>query len=194
MKSLGRAVLVATALLLLPAFAFAQSDDQQFLSKAAQDGMAKIQWAYLALQNAQNPQVRLFAQQMLNDYGQAQNDLIYIANQQGVVLPRDLDPKDRQTFEALSQLHGAAFDKAYMKAMLNDPQMQPSGLKEEAAKANNPAIANWATKTLPTLQSDLKEAQKIAPAVGIHSPPTDKKQPAAGNAQPAGKPASPDAY
>ncbi len=187
MKFLGRSLLAATAALLLTALAFAQGDaDRQFMSEAAQDGMAKIQWAYLALQNAQNEQVKLFAQQILNDYGQAQNDLIYIANQRGVVLPRELDPKDRDTFEALSQLQGAAFDKAYMKAMLKDRQTDVSRFKEEGAKANNPALVDWASRTLPTLQSDLKAAQKVAPVVGVQSTQPSEKQ-ATGNA---GKPSS----
>jgi len=170
MKFVRRGVLVTTAALLLTAFAFAQSDaDETFLSAAAQDGMAKLQWAYLALQNAQNEQVKAFAQKILSDYGQAQNDLIYVANQHGLLLPKDLDAKDQETFEALSQLHGAAFDKAYMKAMLNDDQTK---LKQDAAKVNNSAVADWATQTLPTLQSDLKDAKKVAPAVGV--PATDK--------------------
>jgi len=165
MKLLERVLSVTTAALLLMSLAFAQSSgDETFLSAAAQDGMAKLQWAYLALQNAQNPQVKAFALQIVSDYGTAQNDLIYLANQHGVLLPGNLDAKDRQTYEALSQLHGAAFDKAYMKAMVNDSQ---KNFKQEAAKVNTAAIAEWANKTLPTLQNDLKDAQKIAPTVGV---------------------------
>lgn len=165
MKFWGRGLVATITALLLTALAFAQSDaDKRFMSQAAQDGMAKLQWAYLALQNAQSEQVKAFAQQILNDYGQAQSELIYVANQNGVLLPSDLDAKDQGTFEALSQLHGAAFDKAYMNAMLNDDQ---ASLKKEAAKVNIPAIANWANKTLPTLEVDLKDAHKVAPTVGI---------------------------
>jgi len=187
MKFLRGSLLVATAALLLTALAFAQNDaEQQFMSEAAQDGMAKIHMAYLALQNAQNEQVKLFAQQMLNDYGQAQNDLIFIANQEGVLLPRELDAKNRDTFDALSQLHGAAFDEAYMKAMLNSHQANVPRFKQEAAKVDNPAIVDWASRTLPTLQSDLQEAQKVAPVVSIHATPTSEEQSirSAGQAQP----------
>ena len=121
MKFLGRGLLVATAALLLTALGLAQSSqaqrdqyswggfstaDPQFLREAAQDGAAKMQLAYLALQNAQNEQVKSFAVQMLSDYGKVQNDLVYIANQQFVFLTITLDPKQQEAFEALSQPAG----------------------------------------------------------------------------------------
>ncbi|HUI84686.1 MAG TPA: DUF4142 domain-containing protein [Candidatus Binatia bacterium] len=184
MKFLGRSLVVATAGLLLIPLAFAQrTADQQFMSEAAQDGMLKIQLAYLALQNAQNPQVKSFAQQTLSDYANSQNDLIFVANQEFVLLPGELDARNRDTVEALSQLHGAAFDKAYIKAMLTDHQTR---FKQEAAKVGSRAITDWANKTLPTFQSELKEAQKVAPVVGIQSTPAGKQQPVRSGGQPSG--------
>ena len=147
------------------------------MSEAAQDGMAKIQWAYLALQNSQNEQIKLFAQQVLSDYAQSQSDLIFIANQHQVLLPRNLNSQDRDTVEALSQLKGAAFDKAYMKAMLNGRQADLSRFKQKAAEASTAGVMNWANKTLPALQNTLKEAQKIAPVVGVQPAAKNEEQP-----------------
>ena len=191
MKFLGRVLLVATAALLLTALGFAQNKaelyqngnggvqdaDRKFMSEAAQGGMAKIHMAYLALQNAKSDEVKALAQQVLSDYGQSQSDLIAIANDLGVQLPSEMDAKDRDTFDALSKLQGADFDKAYVKAMLNDRQTGVSRFKQEATKGNNQAMIDWASQTLPTLESDLKEAQKVAPVVGIHSTVTSEKQP-----------------
>lgn len=199
MKFLGRGLLVATTALLLTALGFAQGNaaeyDQygnkisqpadrpqygngvfptanpQFMKDAAQDAMAKIHLAYLALQNAQNEQVRAFAQQILNNYGKTQADLFNMANQQAVVLPNTLDATNLDTFDALSQLKGAEFDKAYVKAMLNEDQAALSRFKQEAKKGDG-----WASQTLPTLESNLKAAQKVAPAVGIHSTATSEEK------------------
>jgi putative membrane protein len=148
----------------------------QFMKEATQDAMAKINLARVALQNAQNEQVKSFAVQMLSDYGKVQNDLIYIANQQFVFLNIELDPKQQDVFETLSNLQGAAFDKAYMKAMLSDPHTDVSRFKQEATKGSSEAMKNWASQMLPTLESALKEAQKVAPAVGVHSTVTSKEQ------------------
>jgi putative membrane protein len=145
--------------------------DPQFMKEATQDAMSKIHLAYLALQNAQNEQVKSFALQILSDYGTAQKDLFNIAYQEIVLLPHTFDAKNLDTFEALSQLHGAAFDKAYMKAMLHDDQTATSRFKQEATKGDA-----WAGHTLPTLESNLKEAQKVALAVGVHSTVTSEEQ------------------
>ena len=141
------------------------------MKDAAQDAMAKIHLAYLALQNAQSDQVRAFAQQILNNYGKTQADLFNMANQQAVVLPNTLDATNLDTFDALSQLKGAEFDKAYVKAMLNEDRTALSRFKQEAKKGDG-----WASQTLPTLESNLKAAQKVAPAVDIHSTGTSEEK------------------
>ncbi len=151
-----------------PAFA---TSDPRFMQEATQDAMTKINFARLALQNAQNEQVKSFAEQILRDYGKAQRDLFNIAYQQIVQLPDTLDPQQLDTFNELSQLHGAAFDQAYMKAMLNDDQTATSRFKQEATNGDH-----WASHTLPTLERNLKEAQKVALAVGVHSTATNDEQ------------------
>ena len=190
MKSLGRYLLVATAALLLTAVGFTQSDnaefhangnggantDQQFMQKIAQENMAKIFLAYLARQNAQNEQVKAYAQQVLEDYGKANAALADIATQQFVALPQSVDPKEQERFEALSQLHGAAFDKAYMEAMLNGQKTDVSRFKQETAKGNNQSMIDWARNVLPTIESSYKEAQKVAPVVGVHATITSEEQ------------------
>jgi putative membrane protein len=199
MNFLGRGLLVITTAVLLTAPGFAQSyeaepnqrgvdvfqtagrdkygsnvfqtADPQFMKEATQDAMAKINLARVALQNTQNEQVKAFAQQILDDYGKTQKDLFNIAYQQVVQLPDSLDPKHLDTFETLSQLHGAAFDQAYMKAMLHDDQTAALRFKREATKGDA-----WAGHTLPTLESNLKEAQKVALAVGVPSAVTSEEQ------------------
>jgi putative membrane protein len=206
MKSLGRSLLATTAALLLTAVGFAQSNaaefdangnggansDKQFMQKIAQENMAKIFLAYLARQNAQNEQVKAYAQQVLEDYGKANAALADIATQQFVELPQSVDPKQQERFEALSQLQGAAFDKAYMEAMLNSQKTDVSRFKQEAAKGNNQSMVDWARQVLPTIESSYKEAQKVGPAVGVHATMTAEEQKLSESNKPAPA-ASPDA-
>lgn len=207
MKSLRRSLLVAMTVLLLTALGFAQSNgaeydqygnnvsktpdhdqyggndfqtaDPQFMKEAAQDSMAKIHLAYLALQNAQNEQVKSYARQILSAYSKAQSGLFNIANQQFVVLPNTLDAKNASTFEALSELHGAAFDKAYMETMLKADQTAASRYKQQATKGDA-----WASHTLPTLESNLKTAQKVALAIGVDSKVASQEQHTTGASKP----------
>lgn len=192
MKSLGRSLLVATAALLLTALGFSQSYpnaeynangnggvqtvDRRFMSEVAQDSMSKIDLAYLALQNSDNQQVQAFARQILLDYGNANRDLASIASQQFVELPAVTDAKQQGTFDALSQLHGKAFDKAYMEAMLKSNKTDVARLKQEASKGNNQSVIDWSRQMMATTENNLKQAQKIAPQVGIHSTLTSGEQ------------------
>jgi putative membrane protein len=182
MQALRRALLLLTAALLMTGIGFAQSGsaefnangnggvqtaDHEFMGRAAQEGIARFQLAYLALQNAKSEEVKAFARQVLADYYKSQPALIDIATQQFVELPTEKDPKQQAVFDSLSQLHGEAFDKAYIEAMLKGQRSGLSQLKQEAKKGNNQSVINWANQTLPVLQDQFKEAEKLAPSVGI---------------------------
>ena len=184
MGTLRRGLLLLTAALLLPGIGFAQSDsaefyangnggvqtaDREFMAKAAQQGIEQIHLAWLALQNAHSEQVKAFARQVLFDYQNSTNALSNIATQQFVALPTEIDPKYQVTVESLSQLHGEAFDKAYMQMMLNQHRAEAAQFKQEAKNGNNQAVINWANKNLPAIESQFKEAEKIAPTVGVQT-------------------------
>jgi len=193
MKSIGRSLLLLTAALLLTALGFAQSDsaaefhangnggvqtaDIQFMREAAQDNSAKLDLAYLALKNSDNEQVKAFARQVLVDYGKANTDLSDIARAQFVAgWTPEVSSKQQDTYDALSQLHGKAFDKAYMETMLKGNKTDVSRLKQEATKGNNQSMIDWSRQMLATTESNFKEAQKVAPLVGVHSTLTSEEQ------------------
>jgi putative membrane protein len=170
-----RTLLVTTAALLLTTAGFAQSSaefnaggnggslsgDQRFISDVAQDGMAKIAIAKLALQNAKSDDVKKYAEQVLADYGNANATLYDIASQQFIALPTGLDGKQLESFDTLSNLQGADFDKAYMQMVLKGQEKDLSRLKQEAAKGNNQTLINWAREMLPTVEDNGKAAKKI---------------------------------
>jgi len=183
MGTMRRGLLLLTAAVLLSAIGFAQSDysaefyangnggvqtaDREFMGKAAQQGAETMHLAWIALQNAHSEQVKAFARQILFDYYNSTTALTNIANQQFVQLPTDIDPKYQATLESLQQLHGEAFDKAYMQAMLNGHRADVEQFKKEAKSGNNQAMINWANQNLPALEKQYKEAEKIAPTVGV---------------------------
>ncbi len=142
--------------------------DQNFMIKAAQGGMAEVELGQLAEQNAQSPEVKAFGQRMVNDHSKANDQLKQLASQQGVALPTGLSAKDQLTKGRLSSLHGEAFDKAYMKDMVTDHKKDIAEFKHESADGRDPALKQWAGQTLPTLESHLSEAEKVAPTVGVN--------------------------
>ena len=81
-------------------------------------------------------------------------------------MPTDLSAKDKATKERLSQLHGDGFDKAYMKAMVNDHKKDVAEFKRESNSGSDPQVKQFATQTLPTLENHLQMAQQVESKVG----------------------------
>ena len=156
-----------------PANGGVPTKDHNFTVKAAQGGMAEVELGQLAQQNGQSQQVKDFGQRMVNDHSKANDELKQLASQEGVSLPTSLDAKDQATKQRLSKLHGAAFDKAYMQDMVTDHKKDIAEFKQEASSGNDQAVKSWASKTLPTLESHLGEAEKVAPSVGAQSAMSD---------------------
>jgi putative membrane protein len=134
---------------------------QEFIKHAAVGGMAEVKLGELAEQNAQSDAVKSFGKRMRDDHSQANSELAQLAAQKNVTLPKDVDAKHKATYDRLSKLKGADFDRAYMDAMLQDHRHDVAEF-QSAAKSSDPDVQAFASKTLPTLQSHLEEAQQIA--------------------------------
>lgn len=133
--------------------------DQSFVTKAAIGGMAEVKLGQLATQKASNADVKKFGQQMVDDHGKANDELKQLASQKGITLPTDVDAKQQATYDRLSKLSGAEFDKAYMHDMVTDHHEDVSEFQKESRSGSDPDVKAWATKTLPTLQHHLQMAE-----------------------------------
>ncbi len=142
------------------------SSDQKFVTKAVQGGMAEVELGRLAADKGTNPDVKQFGQRMVDDHGKANDELKSIASRKNITLPTDLDAKDKALRDRLSKLSGAAFDRAYMQAMLKDHRVDVSEFRTESQAGRDPDVKAWASKTLPTLEEHLKLAQEDNRAVG----------------------------
>jgi len=134
-----------------------QTSDKKFAMDAAMGGMAEVQLGKLAAEKATNPDVKQFAQRMVDDHGKANDEFKTVASKESIDLPSQLDAKHQATIDRLSKLSGADFDKAYVKEMVRDHDMDVKEFQREAQNGQNTSIRDFASKTLPTLQ----EHQKI---------------------------------
>jgi putative membrane protein len=142
--------------------------DTQFAKKAAEGGMAEVKMGQLAQQQGTADSVKKFGARMVEDHSKAGDELKGVAAQEKITLPADMNSKDKATYDMLSKLSGAAFDRAYARFMVHDHEEDVADFTKEANSGHNPAIKDFATQTLPTLQDHLKEAkemrQNVAPA------------------------------
>ena len=150
--------------------------DNNFVMKAAQGGMAEVKLGQLAVDKASSEDVKKFGQTMVDDHSKANDELKQIAAAKGINLPDSLDGKHQATYDRLSKLSGAAFDRAYMKDMVADHKEDVSEFRKESTKGTDPEVKAFATKTLPTLEHHLEMAQSTEAAVRNGSPKTMEKK------------------
>lgn len=135
------------------------SGDRTFMEKAASGGMAEVQLGQLATEKGTSPTVKEFGQRMVTDHGKANDELKDLATKKNFTMPTELDSKDKATYDRLSKLSGADFDKAYMDAMVKDHDQDVREFKKEAKLSTaDPDLKAWAAKTV----SVLEEHQKMA--------------------------------
>jgi len=143
--------------------------DTKFVHEAAAGGMAEVSLGKLAADKATNPDVKQFAQRMVDDHSKANDELKTLASQKGITLPADTDATHKATEARLSKLSGAAFDKAYMADMVKDHDKDVAAFKHASTAAADADLKAWAGKTLPTLQEHQTQAKSINTKVGSAS-------------------------
>lgn len=140
--------------------------DTTFAMKAAQGGMAEVKLGQLAVDKASNPDVKAFGQRMVDDHTKLNDQMKQIASEENMTLPTDIDAKDQATYDRLSKMSGAAFDKAYMKDMVKDHEMDIKEFQKEANSGKDPKVKNLASTALPILQSHLQQAKETSGKLG----------------------------
>jgi putative membrane protein len=133
---------------------------EDFLKAASQGGTAEVELGKIAASKAQNPEVKKYGQMMVDDHSKANTELKALAVTKKITLPADLG-SHRSTIEDLKQLTGAAFDKAYVEAMLDDHEEDVAAFQKQADSASDPDIKAFAAKTLPVLKKHLDAVKAI---------------------------------
>lgn len=139
------------------------SSDKRFMLQAAQGGTAEVQIGQLATQKASSDQVKQYAQQMVEQHSQVNNQLAALAAQKNVTLPTTLSSKYQSTYDQLSKLSGTAFDRAYIsQAGVKAHTQQADLFKRESQQGKDPEVKALAAQVLPAVEDHLKMARDIS--------------------------------
>jgi putative membrane protein len=141
-----------------------------FVKKAADGGMAEVALAKLAQQKAASEEVKAFAAKLEKDHTQANDDLKQLASQKNVTLPSAPSKMHQALQDKLAALSGAAFDKAYVAAMLDDHQKDVREFSRVSTSSADADVKAFAAKTLPTLKDHLQQVQELSKTVGGKKP------------------------
>jgi putative membrane protein len=135
----------------------ASKAEQHFLTEAMQGDMAEVQLGKLAQQKGQSEDVKQFGQMLEQDHSQHLQQAQQEAQQLGVTAPQQLDAKHKATYERMSKLTGAQFDKQFTKHEVADHKKDIAEYQKQA-KSKGP-LAQFAQQTVPVLQKHLQTAQ-----------------------------------
>ena len=166
MRSLISALALA-ALVAAPAYGQNMSnDDQAAMKQLASDNLAEINAGKMAASKAQSPDVKKFAQQMVQDHTKMLEDLKSMAKAKGVALPQSGSLKEKAQSKLAERASGADFDKKYMDEMVKEHQKDVQDTQNVAAKAKDPDFKRAVEKAHAKIQEHLQMAQSIASKTG----------------------------
>ena len=149
-------LLTATAALAVPSQA-----DKTFAMTAARSGLAEVQAGQLATQKATSPQVKQYGQTLVTDHSKANDELQQIAQQENLTLPPQPGASERSQDQQLGGMSGSAFDSAFVSDEVRDHQQAIATFQREAQSGHDPALKDFAQKTLPMLRQHLQMAQSL---------------------------------
>jgi putative membrane protein len=121
----------------------------------------------LAKDKGSNKAVKNLGDRMVRDHRKAGDQLKHIACRKGVMLRDSMNAKDKALYDRLSRLSGDAFDKAYMRAIIDDHQQDVSDFRQESQNAKDPDVRQVASQTLPALEEHLRMAKGTGSQVGV---------------------------
>lgn len=146
--------------------------DPQIAAIVVAANEADIKWAKLALEKTQNPEVRGFAEAMVNDHGGVNQKAVELVTRLGVT--PEPNPTSQQlaqggdaTHGTLSQKSGAEFDKAYIDNEVAYHRTVLAAVDNTLIpNAQNAELKELLVSVRPAFENHLKRAEQVQAAVG----------------------------
>jgi putative membrane protein len=132
-----------------------------FIKKAGAGNEAEAKVGELATSNAESQDVKDFGAKMTKDHGDANTDLSTVAKAHDIAFPPEEMEKQKMMYDKLSKLHGAEFDKTYVKDMVADHEKDLAEYKMEKSEATDPELKAYVEKTEPIVAEHLKLIKEI---------------------------------
>ncbi|MBA2961605.1 MULTISPECIES: DUF4142 domain-containing protein [Ramlibacter] len=138
------------------------ADDRKFIQRAAGSGMYEVQVAQLATTRAKDPDVKAFADMLVDQHTKANDELTMLANAKGVELPAAPPHAMRRDVEQMGKKKADEFDKDFIRTVgIQDHEKDIKDFEKASKDVKDPELKAWVTRTLPTLKEHLAQARKL---------------------------------
>ena len=139
--------------------------DKDFLVHAFTNSHAAVRLSELADKHSNNQKVKDFAQKIVKDHKEMNDKLSKMANDQKVGVVAGTEQSVKDTYERLSKLNGADFDRDYLKAIINNHEATVQMMEAQSKQGKDATLTNFAKTALPGAQQHLKDARALAAEV-----------------------------
>jgi putative membrane protein len=137
-----------------------KKSDRDFMEKAAKASMSEVAISRVAASRTSNPDVRRFAQMIIEDHEAAMEQLSALARSRGVSLPaKDPHPDKWEKREAKD------FDREYLDQMVDDHENAVKLFDKHARDGEDADAVAYARKHLPRMQQHLQHALDLKRAL-----------------------------
>jgi len=137
------------------------TDVIDFINEATAKGLAEIQTGRLALDKSTAPDIKAFAQQMIDDHTQANHMLADIARQKNLEIETEKQLVDKAKAMVLRVRSGESFDLAYVNNQIAAHQQTIELFQRTNSSIRDTDIKDFIATLLPKLQQHLRVAQQL---------------------------------
>jgi putative membrane protein len=133
-----------------------------YVMMAGASDLFEIQSSQMAVQRAQNPQVRQYAQMLIQHHQMTTQQVMAAARAAGLTpRPPMLMPMQRQMLTELQGMSGAGFDAAYIRQQVPAHQMALALHQNYADNGDRPQLQAVARTAVPIVTQHLQQAQAM---------------------------------
>ena len=134
--------------------------DTAFVTEAMKGDNSEVALGNLAQQKGSSAGVKDLGKMLVTDHGAHKQVVADLAQKANVPVTNDLNDEAKAEQKKLEGLSGAAFDKEFVRATVEDHQKDIAKYEQEA-KSGDAQTAAMAKTTLPTLKKHLQTAQAL---------------------------------
>jgi putative membrane protein len=145
--------------------------DTEFLKTANQGSVDEVELAKLVLKKTTDPDVKAFAQRMIDDHTKLLDDMKQFDEEAGVTVPDHVDLETKAMEAKLELLSGKTFDKSYIKAMVEDHHKDLMEFRKEESSTGYPAFKAAVAKGESVIKEHLEMIDQLAKKNGIAPAP-----------------------
>ncbi|MEO8254144.1 MAG: DUF4142 domain-containing protein [Flavobacterium sp.] len=136
-------------------------NDASFLNEIAEIHLAEIEIGKLAMKKAIRPDVKKYAQMLINDHTKSLEELRALAIKNTITLPTSTLAIDVEKYNELDKKSGTDFDTAFINMMIEGHEKAVNRMTEISQKAKDPDVKLWTSRQVTTFTTHFDEAKKL---------------------------------